>query len=32
MKNNTKKTPVKFGEDGSYFHHFTQIFVFVPNQ
>ena len=32
MKNNIKNAPVKFREDGLYFHHFKLIFVFVPNQ
>ena len=31
MKNNIKKAPVKFREDGLYFQHFMLIFVFVPN-
>ena len=32
MKNNIKKAPVKFREDGFYFQNFMLIFVFVPNQ
>ena len=31
MKNNIKRAPVKFREDGLYFQHFMLIFVFVSD-